>query len=410
MEMLAVIVAIILLVIPIGAVPCYPNPIRQSVDLSSNGMMLCQQMCTNWCWASTLQAVIQYIDPRRGTFSCGANECILASNLYTIRTGFSTNCCAFGCYGACNQGALFPEITRILLGIGISSTTYNRPLTEYELKMELSQNRPIMMRVKGGETDHALLIYGFNEPDIFYVSDPWPTSLGGIGLYRAFPYNSLMTYKGTAVWYQSFAQIVTGTCQQTVLSTPSPIPFIPQTTTRASTPVITTPSPTTTVVPSGLIFRSYEQSTNFYIYFDCSTFSRTSELVVSINAIAMSTSSSAYVFGQIIYESLGICDPNIILFNVSRSVNNSLRFVSNYGNAIRTTLIGPLYITSSIYMGDYRLDVRASFRAATSNISLTLAPPTINPIINTMAPITSGAFRFNIAIIFISFILLLLFS
>lgn len=53
------------------------------------------------------------------------------------------------------------------------------------------------------------VVHGYiDATDQFLVSDPWPVSLGGIGLTGSYGYEDLLKYKGVALWQQSLAKLV----------------------------------------------------------------------------------------------------------------------------------------------------------------------------------------------------------
>jgi hypothetical protein len=186
---------------------CYPYPILSSVDLTNWGLMLCQQVCSYWCWATTVSECVQYL-LGKSTGSCALNECYQANILLKLNGGNGQCCVNGGCnlFG-CNVGAQPAQVPQVLLQNGLRSTLLYRALTEYEIKVELSQYRPIIMGFTDFSSGHVVLLYGFTSTGKYLVSDPWPQTVGGAGLRGAYTYQQIQTYAGKP-WTLSVLQMV----------------------------------------------------------------------------------------------------------------------------------------------------------------------------------------------------------
>lgn len=179
-------------------IECALNQTSQSnsVDLvADNTFSLCNQACTQWCWATTLSSVITYVYNQPTI--CLANECTLASELAYFRFGAVINCCAVGCNAqACNQPAQPSEMTFLLAQHGVG-TQFSGVVAEAFLINQLSNNLPLILGYLDLEGGHVVMLYAYNN-GIFSIHDPFTgsTFTGG--------YNALSTF-GTKTWTMTFS-------------------------------------------------------------------------------------------------------------------------------------------------------------------------------------------------------------
>jgi hypothetical protein len=134
----------------------------------------------------------------RSTGSCAIDECMQANILLRLNGG-NGNCCVYGGCNiqGCNVGAQPEQVPQVLLQNGLRSVLLYRALSEAEIKTELSQYRPIIMGFTSFGSGHVVLMYGFDSSTgRYFVSDPWPSTVGGAGLRGSYTYNQIQTYNG----------------------------------------------------------------------------------------------------------------------------------------------------------------------------------------------------------------------
>jgi hypothetical protein len=127
---------------------------------------------TNWCWAGTSQAVLQYY----GDFD--TRQCDIA-NFARINNGWGNADCCFPPQASgsiCNQanniitGA--GSIRNILIDWGITNTAYYRELTQAEIETAIGERRPFIMRF-GWTTGGGHFIVGRGiDGNIVHFMDP----------------------------------------------------------------------------------------------------------------------------------------------------------------------------------------------------------------------------------------------
>jgi hypothetical protein len=112
------------------------------------------------------------------------------------------NCCSFqACATQCNQTATVQEMQWHLSHEGMASILLNRKLTETELQLELTLNRPVIVGYLSSFFGHVVLVSGFipGSPSKYRVIDPY------YGVFEV-TYDQLSSkYKnGAAYWGQTF--------------------------------------------------------------------------------------------------------------------------------------------------------------------------------------------------------------
>ncbi len=124
-----------------------------------------EQEKTNWCWAASMQAVLD-------VYGTTVTQCQEANWLFS-----RSDCCSLG---TCNSGTFPEDQVDILDHWGLSSTLDYSTLTWNQLKAEIDAGRPVSIGFSwcsGG--GHSLVIYGFSEVDGTPVTqnvgymDPW---------------------------------------------------------------------------------------------------------------------------------------------------------------------------------------------------------------------------------------------
>lgn len=139
-----------------------PEGIRLDVRLK-------KQECDNWCWAAAISMVSDYYGrPKR--------ECSIAS----LRLDNLFQCCVDPICGTspCNEPATREDFDKILAASGLHWSFYLRPLTEEELKLELSNGRPVIVGFNGIESSHVAVAVGFRPPEgseissVYFLIDP----------------------------------------------------------------------------------------------------------------------------------------------------------------------------------------------------------------------------------------------
>lgn len=153
--------------------PVVTQPFCGNRDVRIEGVRLDvrlkQQECDNWCWAAVISMISEYYGrPKR--------ECSIAS----LRLDNIFQCCADPVCGTspCNEPATRQDFDKILAASGLHSSFYLRPLTEEELRLELSNGRPVIVAFNGVESSHVAIVFGFRPPEgaeasfIYFLIDP----------------------------------------------------------------------------------------------------------------------------------------------------------------------------------------------------------------------------------------------
>lgn len=190
-----------------AASSCFPiNVPSNAIDLSSRGFQYCQQACPQWCWATVITMVSNFIARRVSV--CNLNECSVATFLAN-RMGFPVNCCFVGCAG-CNFPAQPNQISFVLQNVGVHGQFFQGPILESLLQLELANGRPLILGMTALTSGHVIVIYGYSctaLPCVYLVADPWPTS----GL-RSLSYSSLLTYGGSRWSFTWFGMAADSRC------------------------------------------------------------------------------------------------------------------------------------------------------------------------------------------------------
>ena len=143
------------------------------------------QVCSQWCWATTLAMVANYYG-RSDVTPCG------------IVSAFDqADCCVpYACQTSCNH----PGPPDILPWLGLSGIHLMRALTEDETQLEMTNGRPIIVHFAGPQVNHVIIVNGFVPassagPALYRIidplnwSDPWAS---GVHPYIAdLPYQAL---------------------------------------------------------------------------------------------------------------------------------------------------------------------------------------------------------------------------
>ena len=184
----------------LDALGCDGPPRTSVVNL---GISYTQQECDEVCWAATIGMVSQF-------FGRPLQQCQLASMKVQLTTGASYDCCYAGACGDpyCDQPAV-PQVMENVMsqGLDIHGLEVDRPLTEDELLIELSNNRPVIVGYVGPFAGHVAVINGFiwGSPTVYFVYDPWP-SFGNIQI----PYSAILQGPPGQPWRMSFAHLSQG--------------------------------------------------------------------------------------------------------------------------------------------------------------------------------------------------------
>ncbi len=158
------------------------------------------QECTNLCWAGSIAMIARY-------FGRPVQECQLASEKIRLSTGYTYNCCnASVCYDPnCNVPAHVQEVATLFsTSLGIYGTMLSRPLSEVELQIELSNQRPVMVFYQGNQSGHYAVIVGFTpgSPAYYHVNDPWPY-FGSLQI----PYQSIRLGPNGENWFMTYTRL-----------------------------------------------------------------------------------------------------------------------------------------------------------------------------------------------------------
>jgi len=145
---------------------------NDAIDLTQHGLGLCQQLCNEWCWATTITEVVTYL--MQQPINCGADECTLASQFIYYETGQKLDCCTMGCYGYCDSPAQsIQNMVDMLSANGVTSQGVESSISIDALTNELSNMRPVILGYQGFGGGHVILCYGYDGNGNFYLADPW---------------------------------------------------------------------------------------------------------------------------------------------------------------------------------------------------------------------------------------------
>ncbi len=135
------------------------------LDLGLVGVPEIEQEKSNWCWAASMQAVLE-------VYGTNVTQCQEANWLFG-----HNDCCNAG---NCNWATSGQQQQDVLDHWGLTSTLIQNTLTWNQLKTEIDAGRPINIGFSWcGGGGHSLNIYGFSEVDgtpvkhnVGYM-DPW---------------------------------------------------------------------------------------------------------------------------------------------------------------------------------------------------------------------------------------------
>ena len=134
-------------------------------DIGTVSIPETEQEKTNWCWAASMQAVLD-------AYGTTVTQCQLANWLFS-----RADCCN---PGTCNSGTSPEQQQDILDHWGLNSTLVYSTLTWNQLKTEIKASRPVSIGFSWcGGGGHSMVIYGFSEVkngsvkyNVSYL-DPW---------------------------------------------------------------------------------------------------------------------------------------------------------------------------------------------------------------------------------------------
>jgi Papain-like cysteine protease AvrRpt2 len=131
-----------------------------------------RRCCSTWCWAAVLSSITQGISTPCGKLPQGQ----LVTQVLNLGVDCSA-CCPNGnpvLDRTCNLPA---DISFALqrLGLGFTQGQPVSMISFDQIAQELTANRPVVAEIEfdvppGGT--HALLIYGFADPDLIRIGDP----------------------------------------------------------------------------------------------------------------------------------------------------------------------------------------------------------------------------------------------
>lgn len=135
-------------------------------------MPSCYQICSEWCWATTVTMAIGYY---KGQNQCEGVECQVASREFGNCCPWQNSCSnsPFDPGNACNKGGL-PENEVDALGYftGGTFSSYG-PLDQASLDAALNSGRVVIVGVAWeGGGGHALIVGGCGG-GYYYLHDPW---------------------------------------------------------------------------------------------------------------------------------------------------------------------------------------------------------------------------------------------
>ena len=200
---------------------CDKPPSKKAVRLD---LWLMQQWCTQWCWAAVITNAANYYG-RTADGLGPVDECQLPSRMYDD-SHLSICCSPDSCLDEnCNRSATFAQMKDFLSWLGIGSVFYDRPLTENEIQVEITNGRPIIMVIKDYQDPssfHVALITGYlpwrgkDGQTLYRVDDPWPTNVYGVpapvgsnGTRREMLYQQLVYNTSTdqGLWHSTYARL-----------------------------------------------------------------------------------------------------------------------------------------------------------------------------------------------------------
>jgi hypothetical protein len=136
-------------------------------------MPSCYQICSEWCWATTVTMAIGYY---KGESACEGTECQVVSREYGACCPWSRSCnnSPFDPGSACNKGGLPEnEIDALDYFTGGTFSGYG-PLSQASLDAALNSGRVVVIGVawEGSQSGHSLIIGGCGG-GYYYLHDPW---------------------------------------------------------------------------------------------------------------------------------------------------------------------------------------------------------------------------------------------
>lgn len=180
-------------------------------------MWLMQQWCDQWCWSAVITNVANYYG-KSADGSGPVQECQLAS--YRLGDPSLSVCCQYAAcaYPACNSPGSFQQMTQIMGALGLYGQLVARPLTEAEIRIELTNGRPIIMAVQSQTSGHVAILSGYAShggQTLYRVDDPWPYNMWGVPSTGNAGTRYVMTYAqlvygsttGQSLWVASFTRL-----------------------------------------------------------------------------------------------------------------------------------------------------------------------------------------------------------
>lgn len=151
---------------------------------STAGLTARKQEQTMWCWVAVTQAVAE-------SYGISIKQCEIATLLARDN---ESDCCVNGGSSACNHPG-DPDFA-LRTAFGIEAKTIGRPLTESELREQLTLGQPVIVGHNRGKSQHLTVINGF-DGDKYELLDSDSKSL----VYNL-TYSELLNRDG-ATWFLS---------------------------------------------------------------------------------------------------------------------------------------------------------------------------------------------------------------
>lgn len=146
------------------------------------------QLQDNWCWLAVTASCFQFYNagnPNPWTQCTLANSCL-----------GQVTCCANPGSAACDIAG-YPQTAMQTAGVWKSTTSGATP-TWANVQTAINAGQPIVTGIlQGGAVGHAQVIFGYTEPSVIYVADPWP----GVGEFAS----DYTSYPGAgSLWNETF--------------------------------------------------------------------------------------------------------------------------------------------------------------------------------------------------------------
>jgi hypothetical protein len=151
-----------------------------------------QQESSNWCWAACFQMVFNF-------YKFTISQCQMANYYFGSGCG-KDDCCSKGTGGICDFGLVSSQITDGYIHWSFPSNFTPSQITFDAILNALGTIGPVEVAVSwtaGG--GHAMIVSGFETPNLVFVNDPAYSS--GPGLIT---YSSLQNAQGLGNWFATW--------------------------------------------------------------------------------------------------------------------------------------------------------------------------------------------------------------